>query len=160
MNPQFLAGLKIPRRKACRFDSGPGHHRLLAMVFECVPAFVPAHVPVSQEFRPCRIARRGFFFLVSGYFGHASRSPSTFAWQSAYILTVSVAQASTSRPVTPVSRSRPGQLESKFAGIGIAGDLGVEDAQPICVETSRQVHRALHDLFQSDRDGAVFGFIG
>lgn len=65
------------------------------------------------------------------YFGHASRSPSTLAWQSAYILTVSVAQASTSRPVTPVSRSRPGQLESKFAGIGIAGDLGVEDAQPI-----------------------------
>ncbi len=22
-------GLKIPRRKACRFDSGPGHHRIL-----------------------------------------------------------------------------------------------------------------------------------
>jgi hypothetical protein len=68
---------------------------------------------------------------LSAYFGHASRSPSTLAWQSAYILTVSVAQASTSRPLTPVSRSRPGQLESKFAGIGIAGDLGVEDAQPI-----------------------------
>ena len=65
------------------------------------------------------------------YFGHASRSPSTLAWQSAYIRTVSVAHASTSRPVTPVKRSRPGQLESKFAGIGIAGDLGVEDAQPI-----------------------------
>ena len=24
-------GLKIPRRKACRFDSGPGHHSSLAM---------------------------------------------------------------------------------------------------------------------------------
>ena len=23
----------IPRRKACRFESGPGHHRFLAMVF-------------------------------------------------------------------------------------------------------------------------------
>ncbi len=76
-------------------------------------------------------ACRGFSFLFSAYFGHASRSPSTLAWQSAYIRTVSVAHASTSRPVTPVSRSRPGQLESKFAGIGIAGDLGVEDAQPI-----------------------------
>ena len=72
-----------------------------------------------------------FYQQLSAYFGHASRSPSTFAWQSAYIRTVSVAQASTSRPVTPVSRSRPGQLESKFAGIGIAGDVGVEDAQPI-----------------------------
>ena len=94
------------------------------------------------------------------YFGHASRSPSTLAWQSAYILTVSVAQASTSRPVTPVSRSRPGQLESKFAGIGIAGDLGVEDAQAVSIKTRLQVHRAFNDLFQSDRDGAVFGSIG
>ena len=25
--------LKIPRRKACRFESGPGHHSFLAMVF-------------------------------------------------------------------------------------------------------------------------------
>lgn len=108
-------------------------------------------------------AGAGLYFFAEHlwiYFGHASRSPSTFAWQSAYILTVSVAQASTSRPVTPVSRSRPGQLESKFAGIGIAGDLCVEDAQAVSIKARLQVHRALHDLFQGDRDGAVFGFIG
>lgn len=26
MDAHFCRGLKIPRRKACRFDSGPGHH--------------------------------------------------------------------------------------------------------------------------------------
>ena len=29
--PRISRGLKIPRRKACRFDSGPGHHSSLAM---------------------------------------------------------------------------------------------------------------------------------
>ena len=27
-------GLKIPRRKACRFDSGPGHHLIFQTVQE------------------------------------------------------------------------------------------------------------------------------
>ena len=26
VNTGFCLGLKIPRRKACRFESGPGHH--------------------------------------------------------------------------------------------------------------------------------------
>ena len=42
MKPRNCAGLKIPRRKACRFDSGPGttdkagsFHELPAFFFFC-----------------------------------------------------------------------------------------------------------------------------
>ena len=39
----FEAGLKIPRRKACRFDSGPGHHSFLAAYTKAVAAHAGAY---------------------------------------------------------------------------------------------------------------------
>ena len=46
--------LKIPRRKACRFESGPGHHSFLAMVLIAACAWFRQPFPQN------------------GYFGHAS----------------------------------------------------------------------------------------
>lgn len=41
-------GLKIPRRKACRFDSGPGHHGCSAMVLARFPHSI-SRVPYSAR---------------------------------------------------------------------------------------------------------------
>lgn len=45
MNPRNSVGLKIPHRKVCRFDSGPGHHSYSAIKAVACSAFVPQPVP-------------------------------------------------------------------------------------------------------------------
>jgi len=44
---QICRGLKIPRRKACRFDSGPGHHSYIAMVVVAIGASLGASLAHS-----------------------------------------------------------------------------------------------------------------
>lgn len=107
----FTRGLKIPRRKACRFDSGPGHHGFAAIKLIATCATFSASFPQSLKTRPCHIAWRGLFLwgfesLRAGqlspyenplpsiapgknqgrirYFGHASSiNRASFAWPSA-----------------------------------------------------------------------------
>gem|GEM_PF-1193808 len=47
-------GLKIPRRKACRFDSGPGHQLKIPSVYKALARFV-ASTPIQGDFPRLRV---------------------------------------------------------------------------------------------------------
>ena len=97
---------------------------------------------------------------MSKHAGQASCKPFTLSLQSLYCFTVKAIQGATTRPVVPLIFSSSGHSEAKFAGIGIAGDLLVEEAQPVSIHALIEIHRAVNKLFDGERDGAVFGFIG
>ncbi len=55
-------GLKIPRRKACRFDSGPGHQLKIPSVYKVLARFI-ATTPILGDFPKLRV-RYSFGTLV------------------------------------------------------------------------------------------------
>src|SRR3989344_3874087 len=60
-------GLKTPRRKACRFDSGPGHHSFLAILFAACSAFVRRDVPqMTNKGLPASASGSFLFGLLDG----------------------------------------------------------------------------------------------
>ena len=65
----FARGLKIPRRNACRFDSGLGHHSCLAMNFIATCASFRRSFPQSQRIKPRRSDASG----ASKFQGRARR---------------------------------------------------------------------------------------
>ena len=68
----------IPRRKACRFESGPGHHGYTAMVLIATCASFRQPFPQNgyfgRDFRLERIGRHGLKKQVKqGKIGHGHR---------------------------------------------------------------------------------------
>ena len=67
----FARGLKIPRRKACRFDSGPGHHvnsgfrATESVVAKAGCAKFSASLAQKQKIRPAYLTVAGLFRLCA-----------------------------------------------------------------------------------------------